>query len=74
MHLHPWTRGFGQIDGVMRTYSGSDDAPIASPAWFNAWRQQTQMFEDVSAFRFSLFGLTGSAETEPISATVREYI
>jgi putative ABC transport system permease protein len=51
----------------MRTQPGSDDSTVASPAWFNVWRQQTQIFQDVSAFRFSLFGLTGSAEPEPMS-------
>ncbi len=56
-----------RIVEFMRTQPGSDDSSVASPAWFNVWRQQTQIFQDVSAFRFSLFGLTGSAETEPMS-------
>ena len=50
----------------MRTGQGFVD-PHASPAKFNAWRQQTRVFQDVAAFRFSVFSLRGGAYTEPIS-------
>jgi putative ABC transport system permease protein len=49
----------------MRTGEGFEDAN-ASPATFNAWRQLTEVFEDVSAFRFSEFDLKDGAYSERI--------
>jgi putative ABC transport system permease protein len=44
------------------------DDMFASPAKFNAWRQQTHAFQEVSAFRFSVFPpVMGDAFTEPAS-------
>jgi predicted permease len=39
----------------------------ASPTGFNWWRQQTQAFEDVSAYDFSVANLTGESFPEQIS-------
>ena len=51
----------------MRTEPGSVNPPVASPAWFDVWRQERRIFQDVSAFRFSVLGLTDGADTERIS-------
>jgi putative ABC transport system permease protein len=39
----------------------------ASPAKFNAWRRETRILQDVSAFRFSRFNARGAAFAEPTS-------
>ncbi len=39
---------------------------VASPAKFNAWREQTRVFQDISAFRFGVFNLTGGSYPEQI--------
>jgi putative ABC transport system permease protein len=42
--------------------------PGASPAKFNVWREQTDAFDDVSAYRSSVVNLTGGNDPEQISA------
>ena len=39
---------------------------VASPAKFNAWREQSRVFRDISAFRFGVFNLTGGSYPEQI--------
>jgi hypothetical protein len=41
----------------------------ASPNEFNFWRQQTQAFQDVSAYAFNVANLTGEAAPEQIQTT-----
>src|SRR5258706_15918300 len=44
-----------------------DGPPIgASPTRFNAWREQTNLFEDISAYRFGAMNLTGVDTPEQI--------
>ena len=39
---------------------------VASPAKFNSWREQTRVFQDISAFRFGVFNLTGGSYPEEL--------
>jgi len=41
----------------------------ASPNEYNFWRQQTQGFQDVSAYAFNVANLTSEAEPEQIQTT-----
>ena len=41
----------------------------ASPNEYNFWRQQTQSFQDVSAYAFNVANLTGESEPEQIQTT-----
>lgn len=41
----------------------------ASPSEYNFWRQQTQTFQDVSAYAFNVANLTGEAAPEQIQIT-----
>jgi putative ABC transport system permease protein len=41
----------------------------ASPNEYNFWRQQTQAFQDVSAYAFNVANLTGEAAPEQIQTT-----
>jgi predicted permease len=40
----------------------------ASPTKFNVWRKQTSVFQDVSAYRFSVVNITGDATPEQVAA------
>jgi FtsX-like permease family len=42
---------------------------VASPNEYNFWRQQTQTFQDVSAYAFNVANLTGEAAPEQIQIT-----
>jgi predicted permease len=52
---------------VFTNTSPAGEFPGASPTKFNIWRQQTAVFDDVSAFHFTLVNLTGG-EPEQIRA------
>src|ERR1043166_9502421 len=45
-------------------------AAVASPTKFNAWRQQTDVFRDVSALRFSAINLTGDNPEQIVAGVV----
>jgi predicted permease len=40
----------------------------ASPTKFNVWRRQTEVFDHVSAYRFSVVNITGDADPEQVPA------
>lgn len=40
----------------------------SSPTKFNVWRRQTEVFDDISAYRFSVVNVTGDADPEQIPA------
>src|SRR5919202_5318131 len=51
---------------VFMNTSPQGSGPAASPTKYNVWKQQTDAFEDVSAFRFSAVNLTGSGDPEQL--------
>jgi predicted permease len=53
---------------VFTNTSPQGSAPGASPTKFNLWRQQTGVFQDVSAYRFNVVNLTGGDNPEQIAA------
>ncbi|MGH9349427.1 MAG: ABC transporter permease [Vicinamibacterales bacterium] len=48
--------------------SPQGSGPGASPAKFNTWRQPSEAFEDVSAYRYTIVNLTGGNDPEQITA------
>jgi predicted permease len=48
--------------------SPQGSGPGASPAKFNTWRRQTDAFQDVSAYRYTIVNLTGGNDPEQITA------
>ena len=59
----------GRIVMFEHTFRNSFRTGTASPAEFNWWRQQTQAFQDVSAYAFDVANLTGDSQPEQIQVT-----
>jgi putative ABC transport system permease protein len=59
----------GRIVMFEHTFQKTFRTGTASPAEFNWWRQQTQAFQDVSAYTFDVANLTGDSLPEQIQVT-----
>jgi len=52
-----------------KKYRQGGTSDTASPSEYNFWRQQTQAFQDVSAYAFNVANLTGESFPEQIQTT-----
>ena len=59
----------GRIVMFEHTFQKAFRTGTASPAEFNWWRQQTETFQDVSAYTFDVVNLTGDSLAEQVQAT-----
>ncbi len=56
----------GRIVMFQNTFRNAPRSGSASPVEFNWWRQQTEAFQDVSAYDFNVTNLTGESFPEQI--------